>query len=102
MYDLTKFTLEDMTRCGDALQAFGLKAKNLEELANLMVHYFYDNLTERQTGERSCVLVRFFYDVPSLKARPGITPIGKRNNRWAACPATNEMFDSVSHGGNTT
>ncbi|GJQ24136.1 hypothetical protein BIY37_00265 [Candidatus Brocadia sapporoensis] len=70
MYDLTKFTLEDMTRCGDALQAFGLKAKNLEELANLMVHYFYDNLTERQTGERSCVLVRFFMTYPLLRLDP--------------------------------
>lgn len=64
MYDLTKFTLEDMTRCGDALQQFGLKARNLEELANLMVHYFYDTLTDKQTGERSCVLVRFFMTYP--------------------------------------
>ncbi|TVL99874.1 MAG: hypothetical protein CV087_16125 [Candidatus Brocadia sp. WS118] len=70
MYDLTKFTLEDMTRCGDALQQFGLKARNLEELANLMVHYFYDNLTEKQTGEKSCVLVRFFMTYPYASLDP--------------------------------
>lgn len=70
MYDLTKFTLEDMTRCGDALQQFGLKARNLEELANLMVHYFYDNLTDKQTGEKSCVLVRFFMTYPYASLDP--------------------------------
>lgn len=70
MYDLTKFILEDMTRCGDALQQFGLKARNLEELANLMVHYFYDNLTEKQTGEKSCVLVRFFMTYPYASLDP--------------------------------
>lgn len=70
MYDLTKFTLEDMTRCGDALQQFGLKARNLEELANLMVHYFYDTLTDKQTGERSCVLVRFFMTYPYASLDP--------------------------------
>ncbi|UJS21464.1 MAG: ATP-binding protein [Candidatus Brocadia sp.] len=70
MYDLTKFTLEDMTRCGDALQEFGLKARNLEELANLMVCYFYDNLTEKQTGEKSCALVRFFMTYPYPRLDP--------------------------------
>ncbi|NUO09471.1 MAG: hypothetical protein HUU08_12470 [Candidatus Brocadia sp.] len=70
MYDLTKFTLEDMTCCGDALQEFGLKARNLEELANLMVSYFYDNLTEKQTGEKSCVLVRFFMTYPYPRLDP--------------------------------
>lgn len=59
-----------MTRCGDALQQFGLKARNLEELANLMVHYFYDTLTDKQTGERSCVLVRFFMTYPYASLDP--------------------------------
>ncbi len=64
MYDFTKFTLQDMTHCGDALQQFELKAKNVEELANFMVHYFCDHFIDKQTGEKSCVLVRFFITYP--------------------------------------
>lgn len=64
MYDLTKFTLQDMTRCGDALQQFGLKAKHIEELSDMMVHYFYDHLIDKKTGEKSCALVRFFITYP--------------------------------------
>ena len=51
MFDLTKFTLQDMANCGDALQQFELKAENIEELADLMVHYFYDNFIDKQTGK---------------------------------------------------
>src|SRR4030066_982797 len=64
MYDLTKFTLQNMTRCGDDLQQFGSKARNIEELANLMVHYFYDHFIDKKTGEKSCALVRFFMTYP--------------------------------------
>ncbi|MBW7899345.1 hypothetical protein B188_22400 [Candidatus Brocadiaceae bacterium B188] len=64
MYDITKFTFEDMIRCGEALQNLELKAKNVEDLANLIVHYFYDNLIDRNTGEKSCALVRFFMTYP--------------------------------------
>lgn len=64
MYDLTKFALQDMTNCGDALQQFESKAKNIEELTNLMVRYLYDHLIDKQTGEKSCALVRFFMTYP--------------------------------------
>lgn len=52
MYDLTKFTLQDMTHCGDALQQFGLKAKHVEELTDLMCRYFYEHLIDKKTGEK--------------------------------------------------
>ena len=64
MYDLTKFTLQDMTNCGDALQQFESKAKNVEELATLMVRYLYDHFIDKQTGEKSSALVRFFMTYP--------------------------------------
>lgn len=64
MYDVTKFTLQDMTRCGDAVQQFGVKAKNIEELADMMVRYFYDHFMDKKTGEKSCALVRFFITYP--------------------------------------
>jgi hypothetical protein len=63
-YDFAKFSLQNMTHCGDDLQQFGLKARNIEELANLMVHYFFDHFIVKKTGEKSCALVRFFMTYP--------------------------------------
>jgi hypothetical protein len=64
MFDLTKFSLQDMSDVGDALQQLELKAKNIDELSDMMVRYFFDNLLESQTGERSSVLVRLFISYP--------------------------------------
>jgi hypothetical protein len=64
MFDLTKFSLQDMSEIGDALQQLELKARNIDELTNMMVQYFFDNLVDTQTGEKSSVLVRFFMTYP--------------------------------------
>ncbi len=64
MFDLTKFSLQDMSEVGDALQELELKAKNIDELSDMMVRYFFDNLVDIQTGEKSSVLVRFFMTYP--------------------------------------
>ena len=64
MFDLTKFSLQDMSEVGDALQQLELKAKNIDELSDMMVQYFFDNLVDTQTGEKSSVLVRFFMTYP--------------------------------------
>lgn len=64
MYDLSKFTLQDMSEIGDALQRLELKANNIEELSNLMVQYFFENLIDKRSGEKSCALVRFFMTYP--------------------------------------
>lgn len=53
MFDLTKFSLQDMTEVGDALQQLELKAKNIDELSDMMVRYFFDNLVDTQTGEKA-------------------------------------------------
>ena len=67
MYDLKKFTLQDMTYCGEAIQQLELQAKNVDEVANLLVHYFYNHLIDKQTGEKSCALVRFFMTYPYIE-----------------------------------
>lgn len=64
MYDLTNFAIQDMTQCGDALEHLGYKAKDIEELADSVVHYFYNHLIDRRTGEKSSALVRFFITYP--------------------------------------
>ncbi|GAX59826.1 hypothetical protein SCALIN_C04_0314 [Candidatus Scalindua japonica] len=64
MFDLTEFSLHDMSEVGDALQQLELKAKNIDELTDMVVQYFFDNLVDTRTGEKSSVLVRFFMTYP--------------------------------------
>ncbi|MCP4296043.1 MAG: hypothetical protein GY786_10580, partial [Proteobacteria bacterium] len=64
MFDLTKFSLQDMSEVGDALQQMELKAKNIDELSDMMVQFFFYYLGDTQTGEKSSVLVRFFMTYP--------------------------------------
>ncbi len=59
-YDITNFTMRDMTECGMVLRKSGENAKSMEETANRIIRYFYDNLLDSQTGGRACALVRFF------------------------------------------
>ncbi|MCF6148742.1 MAG: hypothetical protein E3K37_08795 [Candidatus Kuenenia sp.] len=66
MFDLTKFSLQDMSEIGDALQQLELKAKNIDQLSSMMVQYFFENLIDKRTGEKSCILVRFFMTYPYL------------------------------------
>ncbi|MEM9923655.1 MAG: ATP-binding protein [Cyanobacteria bacterium P01_D01_bin.50] len=60
MYDLTKFTLRDMSECGLALRHTAQNANSMEDASNRIVKYFYEHLLDRDTGERNCILVRFF------------------------------------------
>lgn len=60
MYDLTQFTLKNMTECGATLREQGRGATSMEDVANRVVHYFYDNFRDSQTGEPAFALVRFF------------------------------------------
>jgi len=63
MYDLTRFTLKDMTTCGAALRQIGQDATSMEEVANRIVGYFYDSFVDDR-GERANALVRFFITHP--------------------------------------
>jgi len=59
-YDLTNFTIRDVTECGRAVRTMGVGASSMEEVAGRIVRYLYDTLVDGQTGERACTLVRFF------------------------------------------
>lgn len=63
MYDLTAFTLQDMTTCGAALRRLGADAAHMEAAANRIVRYLYDHLVD-DAGERATALVRFFITRP--------------------------------------
>lgn len=60
MYDLQKFTLRDMSKCGLALRNLGNEANSMEEASNHIIQYLYENLIDKKSGEKSCILIRFF------------------------------------------
>ena len=60
MYDITRFSLADMTRCGTALRRIGDGAGTMEEVAGRVVEHLYQQLTDTDTGEKSFCLVRLF------------------------------------------
>lgn len=64
MYDLTQFTLADMTRCGAELRRFGSESKSMEQAAAGIVRYLYERLGYSNSDQRSCVLVRFYKTHP--------------------------------------
>lgn len=63
-YDVTNFTIREMTECGKALRKMGVGAGSMEEAANRIVRHLHDNLIDGRTGMRSCSLVRFFKTHP--------------------------------------
>lgn len=64
MYDLATLTQEDMRRCAIKLRNMDERSPSMEETANRIVRYLYDNLIDRQTGKNACALVRFFKTHP--------------------------------------
>jgi len=62
MYDLTRFTLADMARCGAELRHAGADAVSLEAAAEAIVRHLYENL--RDAKGRACVMVRLYTTQP--------------------------------------
>ncbi|MGD1912800.1 MAG: sensor histidine kinase [Rivularia sp. (in: cyanobacteria)] len=60
MYDLTKFTLRDMSECGLALRQTAQNANSMEDASNRIIKHFYEHIIDQETGEKSCILVRLF------------------------------------------
>ena len=53
-----------MTRRGASLRKMGEGAFSMEQVANKLVRFLYDNLVEEETGERCLSLVRLFKTHP--------------------------------------
>jgi two-component system, NtrC family, sensor kinase len=60
MYDIQKMTLRDMSECGLALRRLGDNAQSMEEVSNNIIKYLYQNFVDSSSGEKLCVLIRFF------------------------------------------
>src|SRR4051812_12720287 len=62
--DVTDFTVGAMLRAGVAIRRAVRGAESLEEAADTIVRYLYDQCVNPTTGERSCALVRFYVTHP--------------------------------------
>jgi hypothetical protein len=63
MYDVTHFTILDMTLCGKAIRTIGIGAATMEEVSDRIVRHFFDNLVDGE-GNRACSLIRLFKTHP--------------------------------------
>ena len=64
MLDLSNCTLSDLTNTLTELRKLRIGAKSMEDAAGRLVRYFYDSLLVKETGKRSCALVRLFVTRP--------------------------------------
>jgi hypothetical protein len=79
-YDLRNFGLAAMLKCGPALRRVVLGTPTLEAAADAIVRHLYDNCVSPETGERSCVLVRFYKTHPYGALEPGLQVFARRGS----------------------
>lgn len=67
MYDLARFSDEDMYNCALALRNLDKGSRNIEEVARRIVRYLYENLVDSKTGAPACALARLFMTCPFME-----------------------------------
>lgn len=78
MYDLTRFSDDDMYNCALDLRNLDKASRNIEDVADQIVRYLYQNLIDPQTGKPACALARFFMTCPFMELGPDLQ-IAARN-----------------------
>ncbi|MEP6992330.1 MAG: hypothetical protein ABJA80_15470 [bacterium] len=63
MYDISRFSLSDMTRCGMQLRKLGTGASSMEAVGERIVHFLHRELIS-SSGDSACALVRTFITRP--------------------------------------
>ena len=63
-YDLTNFTIREMSECGKAMRTMSKGSASMEETAGRIVRHFYEGLVDDEKGERASALVRLYKTHP--------------------------------------
>ena len=78
MYDYAKFSDADLKECGANVAALGGGASSMEDAANKIVNYFYDNITD-SSGNNANALVRLYKTHPLQSTGLGAAGIRSRD-----------------------
>jgi len=78
MQDLEKFAMSDMVECSSALRKMGQGATSMEEVAQRIVHYLFENTADPETKAKSCTLVRFYKTHPFGKLEPELQVFARK------------------------
>jgi hypothetical protein len=60
MHNLARFSLRDMIECSSVIRKLGNDATSMEQAAQRLISFLYDDLVDPHTLARSCALVRFY------------------------------------------
>ena len=71
MYDYSKFSDADLKECGASIAALGGGASSMEDVANKIVNYLYDSITDSSGGSANA-LVRFYKTHPYNQLDQGL------------------------------
>ena len=88
MYDLKSISASEIAECASALRGMGSGAGSMEEAANKIVGYLYDNLGDTGTSQKSCALVRFYKTHPYGELEAGLQEFASALLGSAPPPAT--------------
>jgi len=99
MFDLNRFSLSDMTRCGMELRRLGERASGMEEVGERVVRYFYENLRTPDLANPACVLVRVFVTQPVSALDDGQRSFVERVVGNAAMPPTLKCLTLLATAG---
>ena len=77
MYDLSSFSIGDMTTCGRQLRDLGLQATSMEQTAKEVIGFFHDQFRHNEGTERSFALVRLFKSHPYGQLDPELQVFAK-------------------------
>lgn len=82
MFDVTKLSMKDMTECGKAFRRFGQESASLDEVAEKIVKFLFENLGTHESepatySGKSCALVRFFKTQPYTQLTPALQSVSK-------------------------
>ena len=78
VYDLSHFSLSDMTRCGVELRRLGAGTSSMEEVAGKVVALLHAQLAMPASDARACALVRTFVTLPFASLEPGQQQFARR------------------------
>jgi len=78
MFDLERFSLADMTRCGIALRRLGADAGSMEGAAARVAQMLYRELAMAEAAAPACALVRTFVTLPYAELEPDLQSFAKR------------------------